>query len=146
MTLATVLRRDLLLFCFDPGHARLMGVNTRLAERITSNDEERQRLGYELLTTYEFPRENGVVKVARAQVNSDCAALAYTGDKSFIVSAAGDAFLMYRVREHILVAADLFLDRLELLASLGCAGVRGFVKGRFLGLKNSLDALNGQGL
>jgi very-short-patch-repair endonuclease len=45
-------------------------VNTRRAERITSDDEERQRLGYELLTTYEFPRENGVVKVARAQVNS----------------------------------------------------------------------------
>jgi hypothetical protein len=45
-------------------------VNTRRAERITSDDEERQRLGYELLTTYEFPQENGVVKVARAQVSS----------------------------------------------------------------------------
>lgn len=45
-------------------------VNTRRADRITSDDEERQRLGYELLTTYEFPQENGVVKVARAQVSS----------------------------------------------------------------------------
>ena len=45
-------------------------VNTRRAERITSDDEERQRLGYELLTTYEFPQENGVVKVSRAQVSS----------------------------------------------------------------------------
>ncbi len=45
-------------------------VSTRHAQRITSNDEERQRLGYELLTTYEFPQENGVVKVARAQVSS----------------------------------------------------------------------------
>jgi very-short-patch-repair endonuclease len=50
-------------------------VNTRRAERITSDDEERQRLGYELLTTYEFPQENGVVKVARAQVSSGGQAL-----------------------------------------------------------------------
>jgi hypothetical protein len=50
-------------------------VNTRRAERITSDDEERQRLGYELLTTYEFPQENGVVKVARAQVSSSGQAL-----------------------------------------------------------------------
>ena len=45
-------------------------VSTRRAERITSDDEERQRLGYELLTTYEFPSENGVVKVAKAQLSS----------------------------------------------------------------------------
>ena len=50
-------------------------VNTRRAERITSDDEERQRLGYELLTTYEFPQENGVVKVSRAQVSSGGQAL-----------------------------------------------------------------------
>jgi hypothetical protein len=45
-------------------------VKTQRAQRITSDDEERQRLGYELLTTYEFPQENGVIKVARAQVSS----------------------------------------------------------------------------
>jgi very-short-patch-repair endonuclease len=50
-------------------------VNTQRAQRITSDDEERQRLGYELLTTYEFPQENGVVKVSRAQVSSGGQAL-----------------------------------------------------------------------
>jgi superfamily II DNA/RNA helicase len=44
-------------------------VNTQRADRITSDDEERQRLGYELLTTYEFPKENGVVKVDKAEVS-----------------------------------------------------------------------------
>jgi hypothetical protein len=46
-------------------------VTTKRADRITSDDEERQRLGYELITTYEFPRENGVVQVAKAQVTCD---------------------------------------------------------------------------
>jgi len=44
-------------------------VNTRRADRITSDDEERQRLGYDLLTTFEFPKENGVVKVAKAEMS-----------------------------------------------------------------------------
>ena len=44
-------------------------VTTRRAERITSDDEERQRLGYELLTTYEFPKENNQVRVAVAEVS-----------------------------------------------------------------------------
>ena len=44
-------------------------VTTKRADRITSDDEERQRLGYELITTYEFPKENVVVKVAKAQVS-----------------------------------------------------------------------------
>ena len=46
-------------------------VTTKRADRITSDDEERQRLGYELITTYEFPKENGVVKVGKAQVSCD---------------------------------------------------------------------------
>ena len=46
-------------------------VTTKRADRITSDDEERQRLGYELITTYEFPKENGVVKVGTAQVSCD---------------------------------------------------------------------------
>jgi hypothetical protein len=45
-------------------------VTTRRAERITSDDEERQRLGYELLTTYEFPKENNQVRVAIAEVSA----------------------------------------------------------------------------
>ena len=44
-------------------------VSTRRKDRITSNDEERQRLGYDLITTFEFPRENGVTKVARSKVS-----------------------------------------------------------------------------
>ena len=43
-------------------------VVTKRADRITSNDEERQRLGYDLLTTYAFPRINGQVKVDKAQL------------------------------------------------------------------------------
>jgi len=43
-------------------------VVTKRADRITSDDEERQRLGYDLLTTYAFPRVNGQVKADQAQL------------------------------------------------------------------------------
>ena len=52
-----------------PSLYQIEQVTTRRAERITSDDEERQRLGYELLTTYEFPRENNQVRVAVAEVS-----------------------------------------------------------------------------
>lgn len=39
-----------------------------------------------------------VIAAARAHASRSDAALAWTGDKSFVVSAAGDAFLMYRVQ------------------------------------------------
>ena len=41
---------------------------------------------------------DGVIAAARAFSPRSDAALAWTGDKSFVVSAAGDAFLMYRVQ------------------------------------------------
>ena len=41
---------------------------------------------------------DGVIAAALAHSPRTDAALAFTGDKSFVVSAAGDAFLMYRVR------------------------------------------------
>lgn len=52
-----------------PALYQIEQVTTKRAERITSDDEERQRLGYELLTTYEFPKENGQVRVALADVS-----------------------------------------------------------------------------
>ena len=52
-----------------PSLYQIEQVTTKRAERITSDDEERQRLGYELLTTYEFPKENGQVRVALAEVS-----------------------------------------------------------------------------
>ena len=52
-----------------PSLYQIEQVTTRRAERITSDDEERQRLGYELLTTYEFPRENNQVRVAVAEAS-----------------------------------------------------------------------------
>ena len=52
-----------------PNLYQIEQVTTRRAERITSDDEERQRLGYELLTTYEFPKENNQVRVAIAEVS-----------------------------------------------------------------------------
>ena len=59
---------------------------------------------YQLLTgsrTKSLPESvipEDAIAAARADSPRTDAALAYTGDKSFIVSAAGDAFLMYRVR------------------------------------------------
>ncbi|TGH24100.1 MAG: DUF1998 domain-containing protein, partial [Aphanocapsa feldmannii 277cI] len=52
-----------------PSLYQIEQVTTTRADRITSDDEERQQLGYELLTTYEFPKENGVVSVAKAEVS-----------------------------------------------------------------------------
>jgi len=52
-----------------PRLCQIKQVTTARADRITSDDEERQWLGYELLTTYEFPKDNGAVSVAKAQVS-----------------------------------------------------------------------------
>ena len=51
-----------------PSLYQIEQVTTVRADRITSDDEERQRLGYELLTTYEFPKVNGKVSVAKTQI------------------------------------------------------------------------------
>ena len=52
-----------------PGLYQIEQVTTSRADRITSDDEERQRLGYELLTAYEFPKQNGKISVAKTQIN-----------------------------------------------------------------------------
>lgn len=50
---------------------RIETVETESVERISANDEERQRQGYELQTTYRFlPSPNGEIQQDRAQVHS----------------------------------------------------------------------------
>ena len=44
---------------------RIEQVSTRRRTRITSDEEERQRQGYELISTYRFARENGLERVTR---------------------------------------------------------------------------------
>ena len=46
----------------------------------------------------DMPPPEAVIATAMAHASRTDAALAFTGDKSFVVSAAGDAFLMYRVQ------------------------------------------------
>ncbi|MGO9062088.1 MAG: DEAD/DEAH box helicase [Candidatus Binataceae bacterium] len=45
---------------------RIDNVETRPAERITANDEDRQRRGYEIQTTFAWPRRDGLIDVASA--------------------------------------------------------------------------------
>lgn len=47
---------------------RIAQVSTRRATRITSDEEERQRQGYEMVTTLRFSEENGRPRVERAVV------------------------------------------------------------------------------
>ncbi len=54
---------------------RIENVATHPAERITANDEERQRQGFELQTTFEWATRDGARDVRRADVKRDGAAL-----------------------------------------------------------------------
>ena len=45
--------------CFVPNLYRIEQVSTQRANRITSDEEERQRQGYEMITTLRFSEENG---------------------------------------------------------------------------------------
>jgi very-short-patch-repair endonuclease len=47
---------------------RIEQVSTQRAQRITSDEEERQRLGYEMLTTYRFDRGKGQPNVRRGRI------------------------------------------------------------------------------
>lgn len=47
---------------------RLQNVTARRAERITSNEEERQRMGYEIRTTFRFSMVNGESDFRKAEV------------------------------------------------------------------------------
>ncbi len=59
---------------------RIENVETRPADRITANDEERQRKGYDVQTVFAWPRRNGVVDIESAAAVDDeglVAALSY---------------------------------------------------------------------
>jgi hypothetical protein len=45
---------------------RIDNVETRPAERITANDEDRQRRGFEIQTIFAWPRREGVIDTAAA--------------------------------------------------------------------------------
>ncbi|MDA8774207.1 DEAD/DEAH box helicase [Opitutales bacterium] len=49
---------------------RLQNVSTMRVNRITSDEEERQRLGYDLATCYDFPEVNGVKSFISAEIRS----------------------------------------------------------------------------
>lgn len=50
---------------------RIEHVSTRRVMRITSDEEERQRLGYEMQTTFQYVQENGVPQIIRAVFSAD---------------------------------------------------------------------------
>ncbi|CAK0767951.1 DEAD/DEAH box helicase domain-containing protein [Gammaproteobacteria bacterium] len=50
-----------------PNLYRIENVSTRRANRITSDEEERVRQGYEMLTTLQYTEENGVLQVIKTQ-------------------------------------------------------------------------------
>jgi very-short-patch-repair endonuclease len=54
---------------------RIDNVATRRAMRITSDEEERLRLGYETVTTLQFAKRNGTLEVVRTEVGDDEGAL-----------------------------------------------------------------------
>ena len=45
---------------------RIDNVETKPAERITANDEDRQRRGFEIQTIFAWPRRDGLLDVASA--------------------------------------------------------------------------------
>lgn len=50
-----------------PNLYRVENVSTRRATRITSDEEERVRQGYEMLTTLQYAEENGVIQVIKTR-------------------------------------------------------------------------------
>ncbi|NTU52311.1 MAG: DEAD/DEAH box helicase [Chlorobiaceae bacterium] len=54
-----------------PSLYRIENVSTRRAYRITSDEEERVRQGYELLTTLQYAQENGVLQVVKTRFELD---------------------------------------------------------------------------
>ncbi len=50
---------------------QLQNVTARRRERITSDEEERQRIGYELKTTFRFTEQNGDLDVHNAEIKVD---------------------------------------------------------------------------
>jgi very-short-patch-repair endonuclease len=59
-----------------PNLYRVENVSTRRATRITSDEEERVRQGYEMLTTLQYAEENGALQVIKTRFELDGAVLA----------------------------------------------------------------------
>ncbi len=67
----------------------LQNVSLKLAQRITCDEEERQRFGYKLLTSYRFPEVGGKLDRKDAEV--------YVGDVPVMRLSYGDATDLYRI-------------------------------------------------
>ena len=68
---------------------RLQNVTAKRADRITSEEEERQRIGYEVVSTFEFSKINGEVDFRRAEVTS--------GEQRIATMRYGDAVTIWRI-------------------------------------------------
>ena len=68
---------------------RMQNVSLRHAQRITCDEEERQRFGYHLVTAYRFPEINGRLDRKDAEVHADGACA--------LTLSYGDATDLYRV-------------------------------------------------
>lgn len=68
---------------------RLQNVTAKRADRITSDEEERQRVGYEIRTTFRFATVNGETDVRKAEIK--------VGDQLVATMRYGDATTIWRV-------------------------------------------------
>lgn len=68
---------------------RMQNVTAKRADRITSDEEERQRIGYELRNTFEFAKINGELDFRRAEINS--------GDQKIATMRYGDTVTIWRI-------------------------------------------------
>lgn len=68
---------------------RLQNVTAKRADRITSDEEERQRVGYEIRTTFRFATVNGEPDYRKAEVK--------IGDRRIATMRYGDATTIWRI-------------------------------------------------
>ena len=68
---------------------RLQNVTAKRADRITSDEEERQRVGYEIRTTFSFATVNGEPDFRKAEVK--------VGDRPIATMRYGDAAMIWRI-------------------------------------------------
>ncbi|MFV1968860.1 MAG: helicase-related protein, partial [Pirellulaceae bacterium] len=68
---------------------RLQNVTAKRADRITSDEEERQRVGYEIRSTFRFSTVNGVPDFRKAEVK--------VGDRRVATMRYGDAATIWRI-------------------------------------------------
>ena len=71
------------------GLVQLQNVSLKLAQRITCDEEERRRFGYNLVTAYRFPEVNGMLDRKDAEV--------FCNDMPALTLSYGDATDLYRV-------------------------------------------------